>query len=463
MGDRYPYRPFDYRTATSHEIQVRAREMVGKTLGEIAARPAIRIVSAAETKGFVGAAVERFFGIAPNPISDADFPSAHIELKIVPLRRRGPGDYVVKERTYISMIDYHRLAEEAWESASIRKKLSAILFVFYEWRAEVDMHEFPVLGIALWSPTQEVWQFLAADWDTVRDKVLGGVAHLISESDGRILGAATKGATGAVRRTQPFSKELARQRGWALKPPFTRSVYLEAMRPRKTESLVDNLAVDRPLAFEAHVLDHVRRFVGRTVGDVAKELGVPPSSAKNWAATVVRRALGVRDSRARILEFERLGIRIHTVPVNRDARPHEHTSFPAFQHEALAAEEWEDSELFGDLNRILFVPLLREAKGSPYADAVLQRPFFWSPTADQLSGIRREWEMFRDHIAGAQADRLPPASQTRYIHVRPKAALGSDTETAPGGLTVTKKAFWLNQRFVQELILAQRWEATTRR
>lgn len=460
---RYPYAPFDYRNATSAEIQERARELIGKTLSEVAQQPALPTVSTAHTKGFVGGAIERFFGIPPNSLAAADFPGAGVELKTVPVVKRG-SERFIKERTAVSLIDYVALADETWAQATVRKKLSSILFVFYEWSPDVDIRRFPVIAVSLWSPDAETWVFLEADWGAVRDRVMHAEAHLISEADGRILGAATKSATGLSRRRQPFSKELAKPRAWALKPGFTRSIFLEAVHPAQpVESLIDNLDVARPLEFERDVLQHFERFVGRRLGGVASELGMPHSRAKAWTAGVVRRALGVRDPASRIREFAQQGIEIKVVPVNAEARPHEATSFPSMRYREIVQEEWEDSDLLARLNRILFVPLLRPLKAVPQADSNIQRPFFWSPSPEELDGIRLEWEMYRNEIAGEKAARLTPASRTRYIHVRPKARNHADTDLAPGVGPVIKKCFWLNRPFVQTLILSAGWQPTIRR
>jgi DNA mismatch repair protein MutH len=460
---RYPYAPFDYRKATSGEIHERARELIGKTLGQVAQRPALPAVSTAHTKGYVGGAIERFFGIPPNSLAAADFPGAGVELKTVPVVRRG-SERFVKERTAVSLIDYVALAEETWAQATVRKKLSSILFVFYEWSPDVDMSGFPVIAVSLWSPDAETWVFLEADWEAVQAKVMHAQAHLITEADGRILGAATKSATGLSRRRQPFSNELAKPRAWALKPGFTRSILLEAVRPAQpVESLIDNLGVARPLEFEREVLEHFERFVGRRLGMVADDLGVPHSKAKDWSARVVRRALGTRDPASRIQEFAQQGIEIKVVSVRDDARPHEHTSFPAMRYHEVIQEEWEDSDLLARINRILFVPLLRPKRGVRQAEGHIQRPFFWSPSPKEHDGIRREWQAYREEIASGKADRLTPASRTSYIHVRPHGSDKTDVDDAPGVGPVVKKCFWLNGHFVQTLIRGAGWQPTIRR
>ena len=77
---------------------------------------------------------------------------------------------------------------------------------------------------------------------------------------------------------------------------------------------------------------------------------------------------------------------------------------------------------------------------------------FWSPTPEQLDGIRAEWKLYRDLIRAGHADRLPTATETRYIHVRPKAANSRDTDDAPVIGPVVRKCFWLNKPFVRDIL-----------
>lgn len=442
---------FDYRTADRDEVMARAGQLRGRTIGDIAGT-APEVISAAATKGHVGAIVESYFGILPNSVAGPDFTEAGIELKTVPVVRRG-ATYSVKERTFITMIDYGALAAEEWHTASIRRKLAAILLVFYDWRSTIEISDFVIVDAFLWEPSEAQLPFLRSDWERVRDKVRRGEAHLISEGDGRILGAATKAATGATRRSQPFSREPARPRGWALKPSFTRALLVEIKTHVPLESLIDRLHVHQPTGFEDEVLATYGRYVGRTVGEVASSMGIGLTGAKHDAARILRRALGQarpdRDPR----EFLEQGIEVKMVRVDATAQPYEAMSFPAFRYQELLEEEWEDSDLLARLNRFLFLPL-EGPKGLAFtADCRIREPFFWSASALQLNGIRTEWEAFRREIAAGRATSLTPASATSYIHVRPKARDSRDTDMAPVVGPVVKKCFWLNRDFVQRLLI----------
>ena len=100
----------------------------------------------------------------------------------------------VKERTFITMIDYGLLASERWETASVRKKLH-ILFVFLEHLVGRPKMEFPITHVTYWAPGGEVEAQSRADWETVRAKVVAGLAHELSEADGGLVGPARKVST----------------------------------------------------------------------------------------------------------------------------------------------------------------------------------------------------------------------------------------------------------------------------
>lgn len=445
----------DYRTATREEILARAALMTGKTLGELAGAGTASIVSSAHTKSAAGAIVEAWFGIPPNPIAAADFPGAGIELKTVPLSGSGTGQ-TVKERTVLAMVDYDTLPTETWETAAVRHKLDQILLVYYEWAAGVDIHDFRVVLVTLWSPDERQLAFMELDWLAVKRKVVNGEAHLISEGDGLILGAATKGDNATTVRSQPFSPEPAKQRAWALKQSFTRTLYLELRTNVDFETLSETLRVQRAAVFEDAIKQHYQRFVGRTVGEVAAELGVAPGG-KQYAARVVRAALGQRHPEKGVREFAELGIEVKIVRTNAAGMPYESMSFPAFRYRELIEEEWEDSDLLARLKRLLILPMVGP-KGQAATDGcVLREAFFWSPDAEQLAGIRAEWEMYRDLIRDGHAANLPTGKHTHYIHVRPKAANSQDTDDAPVVGPVVKKSFWLGRLGLSQVLMGERW------
>jgi DNA mismatch repair protein MutH len=287
-------------------------------------------------------------------------------------------------------------------------------------------------------------------------KVRHGKAHLLSESDGRVLTPSTKSATSRDRTQQPFSEEPATPRALALKPAFTSERYRLARSRQPTESLIVNLGMRRVETFEARLLARFRPYVGRTLGEIGQELEVPASSAKSYAASVVRRVAGARNARSRIAEFEEMGLTLRMTRVDSDLRPYEALSFPAFRYGELLEETWEDSDLLSRVESMLLVPIHGATKATPPDRCSLGNPVFWRPSPEDLELIRREWELFRIEISIGRADQLTPASDTVAIHVRPHARDSNDTDDAPSIGPVVKKSFWLNQPFVRSILRGER-------
>jgi len=453
MSSEYEYTfAFNPITAEEEEILSRARRLRGQMLGAVL--PPVSQVKerSPRDKGAVGQLVERFFGITQNNDSAPDFVGAGIELKVVPLKI-SRGGARAKERTVISMIDYSKLAVESWDSASVRKKIEKILFVFYEHISASAAYDAKVVDVVLWSPGEDLRPQMEQDWTVVQRKAFDGRAHEISEGDGRILGAATKGSDGSKRvRQYRHDAPPAKPRAWALKQSLTTFVFDSHVRGKDVVSLSDSLSLTPGQVFEQAVLGRLHALRGRRIDEVAAQLQVPISRAKSGLAILVRRALGVHRDSARIKEFESFGVEIKTAPVSREGKPFESMSFPRIHHMEIVDDDWADSDLRSRLERLLIIPLIRAYKEQPKEEHMIGRAFFWSPSDDELSGIQSEWERFVDAIRIGHSDRLPTAASTRFIHLRPKGRDRSDKEDAPGGLRVVKRCFWLNNDYVERII-----------
>ncbi len=340
---------------------------------------------------------------------------------------------------------------ETWETASIRHKLK-ILFVFFEHLTDLPKSSFPVRAILYWEPEATTEGFIRTDWERVLTKIRHGLAHELSESDGRIMGPCTKGVDSRSLRSQPFGTVRARSRAFALKPSFTLDLYERLLRSMPEESLVANRATSASSEFEEQLLQRFRRYEGRTVEDVGRELGVPPSNAKSYAAAVVRRAFGAKSFRSRIREFDEMGLTPRMSRVNADLMPYEALSFPAFRYKELLEETWEDSDLLTHVEYMLIVPVRGNRKQTIQAECRFGGPVFWRPSASELETIRREWELYRLEIRTGNAGNLTTASETTAIHVRPHSRDSSDTDFAPVVGQVIKKSFWLNKSFIRAIL-----------
>ncbi len=429
----------------------------------------------------MGDVAEWYFGISKNSSPEPDFPHAGVELKVVPIERKGAG-LGVSEPTSISQINYMTIVDERWQPtpedshprASVRKKLDKILFVFYEPNRNSPL-DARVRDVVLWAPDEVANAVFEIDWERTWQLVCAGRAHKLSQSIAEVLAPRPKGTGHGQLRRQPYNDEPAIPRAFALKTRFTSQIFEEKVLHHRFERVISKKLLERIShvglrAAEERCLMALRPYVGWTVGELASETRVPLVRAKNLAASVVKRALGIRDPRIRARELEQWGFDVKTVGIRlRDGMPFESVSFPVYNLEELPSETWETCQLVDQLKHLIFVPCFARDRHVPQQDRVLGRPFGWTPSEDEGRTIRQEWEMFRQQIlaggavyrsrepGGRRRDGLTHQKGTCIIHVRPHGKNRADVYRDPGGNLVTKRCFWLNARYVQAIVLQRAW------
>ena len=313
------------------------------------------------------------------------------------------------------------------------------------------------------------------DWEKIKKKVYNGQAHLISESDSRILAACRTGKGGVNRFGiqndivgQPNNiKEGALRRAFSLKQSFTKQRWLQIHNKVQFESIIQSLTLSDRKDFEKAILERLDKTQGMTLGEFAHKFKIDTPKGKNAAATIIKKALGFKNVNSRIKEFEQSGIEVRIIPIRTsDKKPWEAASFPAFKLKELTEEIWDESSLYECIDRILFIPIHREEKKTPLNDRVLGKAFFWSPTEKEWNTIKKEWQMYQEEIKAGKCKPtkvksgnsykertgLTKESSTKIIHIRPHATNREDRDEDPLGNSVVKQSFWLNKDFVHDLI-----------
>jgi DNA mismatch repair protein MutH len=147
-------------------------------------------------------------------------------------------------------------------------------------------------------------------------------------------------------------------------------------------------------------------------------------------------------------EIDKAGIEIKTIRVNKNWRPFEAMSFPAFNYLDIINEDWEDSKFFEKVEqRFLFVIFRKGDDG----ETRLEKIQYWNMPYLDREEARRVWELTRSRVAIDASD-LPKSRESRVAHVRPKARNASDTLLTPQGTHLVKKCFWLNKNYIGEVI-----------
>lgn len=463
-----------YDRKSAEGILAHARLLLGKSLRELYPEAATLA-----GKGGLGQCVEKFhFDYAPNSAAAPDFPEAGVELKCTPLKCVRDGSMVAKERLVLNIINYVAELNAQFETSSFSRKNALLLLMFYLHLAGVDRLDYIFRIVRLWRIPEEDLKIFMDDWAVIHKKIEDGLAHELSEGDTLYLAAVVKGSKGgANKRPQPRSPKLADQRAYSIKPAYMNHIIVESLAhpemcagltlSERTRRVIEERtaalgSVVRSVkdyregeTFEQLVHRKFAKFFGKTVAEIAQELGVVVStSPKAISYSVCRAILGVKASR--IAEFEKAGVMLKTIRLEPGGGLKEAMSFQNIKYGDIIHEAaWEDSDWYNTIatRRFFFIVFRKNAGGGP-ADAVLEKAFFWAMPRRDVEASKAFWRDTRDKVRQGDYGHFLKQSETRVCHVRPKAKNAADTTPTPQGGYAKKNCYWLNRQYVLDIVNA---------
>ncbi len=424
-----------------------AHGLSGKTLAE--AVDLSHIIENISNKGDLGNMVEKYYyHYRPdNTTHLPDFPEAGVELKTTGVLKRSDGSYRAKERLVLTMINYLQLADEQWDTSSLMEKCRLMLILFYLYEKGVAVYDRRfVLNPLLFEFPAEDLKIIRRDWETIRQKILDGKAHELSEGDTYYLGACRKGSGGVNEplRHQPFSDTLAKSRAFSLKPTYVNRIIAGHA------SGAGLLKGSGKLTIEEATQDKFRPFLGKTVAEISDMLSFHKKGKndKGFYRNLTMRMLGT--TKRSIPELEKAGVEVKTIRVGKNWAPKEAMSFPAFSYIDIVNEEWEDSTFFAKIEQKFLLVVFREYEPGAYR---FEKVGYWNmPFADREEA-QRVWEETKRRVA-IDASNLPKSTESFVAHVRPKGKNAQDKLPTPQGVMEPKKCFWLNKSYVGRTITA---------
>ena len=209
---------------------------------------------------------------------------------------------------------------------------------------------------------------------------------------------------------------------------------------------------------ETELVIRARALAGRTIGEVAAELGLPCPldlrRAKGFVGGLIERVLGADAGPRALPDFSALGVELKTLPVDAQGRPVESTFVCTIPLTEVANLEWEDSPVLRKLRRVLWVPVQGERSLAPAARR-LGEPLIWSPSRPQESALRFDWEELAGIIGRGDVESIT-GHLGQCLQIRPKAAnsrsrrRGTDRDGAI--FDAMPKGFYLRASFTAQLL-----------
>jgi DNA mismatch repair protein MutH len=212
---------------TESELLARALNLAGSTLGELGRGLGIAVpLELLRAKGWFGQALELSLGATARSRAAPDFEALGIELKTLPIGRKG----VPCESTFVCTIDLSRIGDVDWPASLVRKKLSRVLWVPVEGAREIPVPDRRIGTPMLWSPSPEEEQALRFDWEELAGIIGRGDVENITGHLGRHLQVRPKAASSRSRRRGvdgDGASFAALPRGFYLRATFTAALLAE--------------------------------------------------------------------------------------------------------------------------------------------------------------------------------------------------------------------------------------------
>ena len=465
-----------YDKTSAESIYAFAKTLTGSSLGRVANIPPEVLNEL--NKGDLGSLLEKyFFEHRPPNDHNPDFAEAGLELKATGVLKdsKVPGGYKAKERLVLTMINFERLVDETWETSSLMFKcrLLLVLFYLYEKDKSVLNRTFlldPMMLRELARAEEDLEQ-IRLDWEAIRQKVVDGKAHELSEGDTKYLGACTKAANSRIRTAQPNSDEDAKPRAFSLKQGYLTSLLagdhedfkslreplvFQGFAPDSSQEMApqgfapDNFQEMASQAFslEQTTSDRFQPFIGCSESQLSEQLGWHKSGPnhKGFYSELAKRIL-LRGA-GEPLELVKEGVTIKTVRLEQNGKPQESMSFPAFRYLELVNETWEESSFLDQIEgRFLFVIFRKDDSGT----LRLQKSMYWTmPYADRQEA-RKVWSLTVSRVLAGNYS-LPGSKDSTVAHVRPHARNKLDTNLTPQGTFEVKRSFWLNSKYIARIV-----------
>lgn len=176
---------------------VRAHQLAGHTLGELAARAGLVVPrDTRHAKGWIGRLAEELLGADAASRSVPDFTALGVELKTLPIDPVGRP----RESTFVCLIPLGALRAATWSTSHVRRKLARVLWVPVVTPRGAPLADRVVATPLLWRCAGADESALREDWEELVDLIRLGQIDAIGGELGTCLQVRPKAANARARR-----------------------------------------------------------------------------------------------------------------------------------------------------------------------------------------------------------------------------------------------------------------------
>lgn len=449
------------------QLMFYSRRIIGKSLNDIIAENEYFSDkhTMSTTKGILGNLVEtEFYHYPNNNEAKADFENLGVELKTTGMIKTKNG-IRAKERLVLSMINYMDIVNETFDNSHLMDKNNLILILWYCYQKDVDFKDFKFVTLLLYSLERDR-DVIENDFNIIKNKVLQGKAHEISEGDTTYLGACTKGKNSKETRIQPYSDIPARSRAFCLKNNYMTLLLNEIM----TGTQVSKPNKSRYLSVIDYINDKLTPYFGKTQLEIADEIGLTfdkNKTPKNLNKLISDRIIG-KDKDLKELDeiFKYSNYVIKNSPLIKGWGFKERMFFKNMSLSDFEVD-WDDSNWKHYFEDVCIINILYEfdKAGSKLGEGILKEVKTITFSADDIDSMEITFNMIKNAITcyrkkelGHDIERYvnilptPKSFENQILEIGPRASKGKNSYYTlfENDKDRTNVAFALNKEFLNK-------------
>lgn len=218
---------------------------------------------------------------------------------------------------------------------------------------------------------------------------------------------------------------------------------------------------------EEHLINNLNLYIGEKDEYLKKYFGIDKKDNKSTWVELAYKMLGVSSNKMKELEYN--NIIIKTIRINKNFKIKESMSFPTIKFKELIKEKWNSSYIYNYFSSTKFLFIVYKEENFGYT--FLSGTFWRMPDEDLNNIVMNEWEDICSIVSnnikfciknGKVSNNLPKKSQTKILHLRPKANkaayflnngfksgnIKKDGDQLPNGEWMTKQCFWLSNDYI---------------
>ncbi len=430
------------------ELLEYTKDIKGKTFKEIDSQHLLDTANLRRAKGLLGHVVESGFYKYPlNNDSHADFEELDIELKVTGYVKNKNGSLRAKERLVLSKIDYNQIVNETFESSHVLGKCKKMLIIWYEYDSNKEAKDFLITHYQLYDMENDLKVF-NNDFEIIKNKVLDGKAHELSEGDTSYLGACTKARTSSDRTTQPFSDILSKPRAYSLKNAYMTGILREHINSKV-------ITLNKYTTVEEYVKDKLRPYFGKTQVEILEKIDGKKYSEKipkNISKMISDELIGKDTELPEKDEiFSKTSFIIKNLPIKENGKPIERMSFKTISLSDFE-EEWEDSFWKNYFEETTLITICYQAvNNSKNGFRVLKNVKKISFDEYDLDEFKKTYDQIKLAIEKEDINLLPTSAngfKNQLLEIAPKGVKGDNAYENFFKNDKTKVSFMMSKRLL---------------